>query len=117
MVGVSTGGCIALQLAADHPELARRLVMVSSAHRLGDDGRETQRAVAKLLTKGHARRASALLLSNAARTPPARGFLAMIGRLSSRLGIGRHSEDLRILLAAEDQSDATDHFGPCESPR
>jgi pimeloyl-ACP methyl ester carboxylesterase len=36
VVGMSTGGTVALQLAADRPELVRRLVIYSSAHRLGD---------------------------------------------------------------------------------
>jgi pimeloyl-ACP methyl ester carboxylesterase len=36
VVGVSTGGTVALQLAADRPDLLRRLVIYSSAHRLGD---------------------------------------------------------------------------------
>ncbi|MDP9026534.1 MAG: alpha/beta hydrolase [Actinomycetota bacterium] len=116
VVGVSTGGSIALQLAADHPELVRRLVMVSSAHRLGDHGRETQRAVADLLARGHARRASALLLSNAAVTAPARVILAMIGWLASGLVVGRHSEDLRILLDAEDTFDVTDRLPSMRTP-
>lgn len=33
--GTSTGGSVALQLAIDHPDLVRRLVVVASAYRLG----------------------------------------------------------------------------------
>ncbi len=35
VIGLSTGGGIAQHLAADHPEVVRRLVLGSSAHRLG----------------------------------------------------------------------------------
>lgn len=34
-VGVSTAGSVALQLALDHPEVLRRVVIYSAAHRLG----------------------------------------------------------------------------------
>ena len=35
VLGVSSGGSVALQLAADHPETVRRLVVASSGYRLG----------------------------------------------------------------------------------
>ncbi len=39
VVGLSTGGEIAQHFAADHPEQVRRLVLGSTAHRVGDEGR------------------------------------------------------------------------------
>ena len=42
VLGVSSGGSIALQLAADHPEVVRRLVVASSGFRLGEDARRAQ---------------------------------------------------------------------------
>ena len=38
VLGISTGGSVALQLAADHPHLVRRLVVVAGAYRLGPGG-------------------------------------------------------------------------------
>src|SRR3954471_19312153 len=52
VAGISTGGSIAQQLAADHPDVVRRLVLASTACRLGPDGRELQRRVAARLRKG-----------------------------------------------------------------
>jgi pimeloyl-ACP methyl ester carboxylesterase len=43
VLGVSSGGSIALQLAADHAALVRRLVVAASGYRLGEDAREAQR--------------------------------------------------------------------------
>lgn len=43
VLGISMGGLIAQQLCARHSELVGRLVVASSASRLGDDGREPAR--------------------------------------------------------------------------
>ena len=50
VVGASTGGSVALQLALDHPELVRRLFVYSSACRLGPAGRRFQQRIADLAT-------------------------------------------------------------------
>jgi pimeloyl-ACP methyl ester carboxylesterase len=47
VVGVSTGGTVALQLAADRPDLLRRLVVYSSAHRLGDPAKPVMLRIAE----------------------------------------------------------------------
>src|SRR5215212_6673670 len=46
VAGISTGGSIAQQLAADHPEVVGKLLLWSTACRLGPQGRELQRRVA-----------------------------------------------------------------------
>lgn len=69
--GISTGGSIAQQLAADHPETVRRLVLSSTACRLGADGRVLQRRVAARLRRGAYRQASAVMTAGI--VPPRRG--------------------------------------------
>jgi pimeloyl-ACP methyl ester carboxylesterase len=49
LVGTSTGGSIAQQLAADHPDAVRRLVLISTACRLSPLGRDLQRSAVSLL--------------------------------------------------------------------
>lgn len=63
IVATSTGASIALQLAADHPELVRTLVVVSGAGRLGDEGRLLQRRYADQLAAGDRRAAAELALA------------------------------------------------------
>jgi pimeloyl-ACP methyl ester carboxylesterase len=48
LVGLSTGGSIVQEFAADHPELVRRLVLHSSGYRLNDKARRVQLRVADL---------------------------------------------------------------------
>jgi pimeloyl-ACP methyl ester carboxylesterase len=72
--GISTGGSIAQQLAADHPGAVRRLVLASTACRLGDDGKRLQRRVAARLRRGAQRQAAAVM--TAGLVPPGRGRYA-----------------------------------------
>ncbi len=102
VIGVSTGGSIALQLTADHPELVRRLVLVSAAHRLSDQGRDTQRRVAELLRAHQPRRAASVFLAATAGGWPSRAVFALVGLLAPRLVVGRDDTDLLATLDAED---------------
>lgn len=52
VIGVSTGGSIAMHFAADHPELVRRLVIHSSAHALSRSARRLQLLVRDRALKG-----------------------------------------------------------------
>jgi pimeloyl-ACP methyl ester carboxylesterase len=71
VVGSSTGGSIAQQLAADHPEAVRRLVLFSTACRLPPHAVALQGRVATLIRRGASRRAFATLVAGL--VPPWRG--------------------------------------------
>ena len=105
IVGVSTGGSIALALAADYPQLVNRLVLVSSAYRLSDYGRATQRRIARLLRDGHPRRAAALFISNTGATHLSRALLSLVGLAAPRIVVGHEDNDLLVTLDAEDGFD------------
>jgi pimeloyl-ACP methyl ester carboxylesterase len=57
--GTSAGGAVALQLAIGYPHLVRRLVLAAAACRLSPPGRLLLAEVARLVTAGDSRRASA----------------------------------------------------------
>lgn len=106
IMGNSTGGSLAQQLAADHPGTVRRLVLVSTACRLGPVGRQLQRQVAGHLRAGRTRAAVSLLAASLA---PA-GLRTVTGGLAWTAA--RHvvadsatAGDLAATLEAEDGFD------------
>jgi pimeloyl-ACP methyl ester carboxylesterase len=106
LVGVSTGGSIAAQLAADHPDVVSRLVLISAACRLGAYGRQVQTQVAADLRAGQTRRALGLV--GYALAP--RGFRAggrLLGRraASTVIKTAGAAEDIAVTLEAEDGFD------------
>ena len=116
IVGVSTGGGIALQLALDFPGLVRRLVLVSSAYRLSDHGSALQRDIASQLRRGRPRSAAALFLANTGARPVSRALLGVAGRLAPRIVVGRDDGDLLVTLDAEDAFDVSDRLPTLEAP-
>jgi len=103
VIGVSTGGSVALHFAADHPGLVSRLVIHSSAHALGAAGKEAQMGIAHLARQGRWREAYALLLDFF--LPSMVGHKALV-RLGSRLmslGEPRNPSDLVVTVEAEDR--------------
>jgi pimeloyl-ACP methyl ester carboxylesterase len=74
VAGISTGGSIAQQLAADHPDVVDRLVLLSTACRLSPHGRVLQRRVAARIRHGARRQALAVTATGI--VPPRRGQLA-----------------------------------------
>ncbi len=107
VVGFSTGGSVGLQLAADHPDVVRRLAIVSSAARLGPEGRETQAAVASLVRLGRRRQASALLMSVLGASAPAQRALKVVGGALAPVLMAGDLDDMVATIDAEDVFDVT----------
>jgi len=57
VMGTSYGGLIAQHLAADHPELVRRLIIAMSVYRFSEEGNEMDLKSAQLLSEGKKREA------------------------------------------------------------
>jgi pimeloyl-ACP methyl ester carboxylesterase len=116
IMGISTGGSIAQQLAIDHPQLVNRLVLVATACRLGPGGRRMQRDLARFTLAGRPRRAWAA-------TGPELATTAAGGRLYGALlwlaGTKLDPEDPSDMLAtidAEDRFDAASELHRITAP-
>jgi pimeloyl-ACP methyl ester carboxylesterase len=117
VLGISTGGSIAQQLAADHPAVVRRLALVSTACRLEDPGRGFQQEMATLVHQGARRQVFARFAHDL--VPPWRGR-TVAGAVMARLGpvLYPHSGDLTDLAVTLDAEDAFDlrALAPIQAP-
>jgi pimeloyl-ACP methyl ester carboxylesterase len=111
VIGLSTGGSVALQLAVDHPQLVRTLVITSAAYRLSDRGRLVQQQMAAHLKSGRPRRAGAVEFAATAAGPVGSAVLSGVGWAMGRRMFGKSDGDLLAVIAAEDAFDVRDRLG------
>jgi len=52
IMGVSTGGQIAQFIAANHPDVVKKLIMISAAYRVSEKGAEIEKRAAEYFTQG-----------------------------------------------------------------
>jgi pimeloyl-ACP methyl ester carboxylesterase len=105
LLGVSTGGSIAQQLAAEHRDVVRRLALVSTGCRLGPNAKLVQRQMAARVRAGATRQAVAVaagaLGPPALRLPAACLGWLLTPRLFSESGL----QDMATTIEAEDEFD------------
>lgn len=115
VIGISTGGSVALALALDHPDVLRRLV-ITSAYRLSDRGRRIQQRMASEIRSGHPRRAAALEFRAMGSSPTAS---ALLGRMGWMMGATMYREagaDLLAVIEAEDTFDVGSRLSEVTAP-
>lgn len=105
LVGISTGGSIAQQIAADHPDVVRRLVLISTGCRLPERARREQQEIAALLRADRVREAGALLAMDVLAWAGPLGRAAGWVVAPQVLGGRRDRSDLATTLEAEDSFD------------
>lgn len=103
VMGISTGGSLALQVAADHHDAVKTLVACATAARLGPLGKQVQREYRDRLFRGEYRDAMAALVPGLAEGPVGRKAMTRIMRLASS-----KPEDPDGMIAMLDAEDGYD---------
>lgn len=116
VMGISTGGSIALQLAADHPDVVQRLIVVSAAYKLGPEGKRTQLRVAEEVAEGRPRRASREMFSGLATSALGRRLAAGVGWLLGPAMLGKATPDMLAIIHAEDGFNLRDRLSEIDAP-
>jgi pimeloyl-ACP methyl ester carboxylesterase len=116
VIGESTGGSVALQLAADHPAVVKRLVIVSAAYKLSEDGRDTMLRVADDVLDGRPRAAGAELMRMAGAGAASRRLLAGLGWLLGTAYFSRVTADLMTTIRADDAFDLRTRLADIVAP-
>lgn len=112
VLAISTGGSIALQLAADHPDLVRRLVLGGTACTLGPVGKRAQRGYIERARQG--KRPSPALAEVVTESNIGRRLLAGLLWLSD--GSREDHTDAVTVLSAEDGFDLRGRLHDVKAP-
>lgn len=116
MLGISTGGSIALQVAHDHPDVVSRLALLCAACRLSDRGRQYQRELARLTLAGHPRHAWGQLGPALAAGPITRQLMTAILWLTGTASDPKDPAHMLALIDAEDTFDLTHDLAAISTP-
>jgi len=120
VMGTSTGGSIALQFGADHPELVRRLVIHSAAYRLGRRAKWAQRKAAEMAAQGRWGAVTSLMMGW---VMPRRGLkralfrpLGCLAAVAMSFAVPDDASDFIVTVEAEDAFDLKDRLGEIVAP-
>ncbi|ADY12510.1 alpha/beta fold hydrolase [Sphaerochaeta globosa] len=115
IIGISTGGSIALHFAALYPDLVRHLILHSSAHTLNDKAKQLQLDIAHFAQKGQWRKAWSLLVATGF---PQSGFAFQLSKplvavIAFLLSVHhpKDANDLLVTVQAEDKHAFLDRLG------
>jgi pimeloyl-ACP methyl ester carboxylesterase len=118
LMGFSTGGSIAQYVALDHPGALQSLVLIVSACRLSEEGRETCQRWQTLARQGRWRELRAdmasVTVSSETSKRLARAFIRVFGRLVFK--VPSDPQDFLTTLEADLGHDTTGRLGEISTP-
>lgn len=119
--GISTGGSLAQQFAADHPDLVLKLVIQASAYTLSDYTKRVQMDIAHLARQrrwgaAYAALANATLANSGAWKEIAKPAVWAGSRLAALASVPKDPSDLVVTIEAEDKFNLKDRLKRITAP-
>jgi pimeloyl-ACP methyl ester carboxylesterase len=114
LLGMSSGGSIALQIAADHPDVVRRLVLVGAASRIGTEAAAAQMRYIDAVAEG--RRGAHHLAPMKVSSRIGAMVLAPLMWLLDPLARPKDPSDMVAFARAEDAFDVTSRLADITAP-
>lgn len=114
LLGMSSGGSVALQVAVDHPDVVRRLVLVGAAARLGTAARDAQRRYIEATAVG--RRGAHHLAPMKVSSKVGATLLAPLMWLLDPLARPKDARDMVAFGRAEDRFDLSTRLADVSVP-
>lgn len=116
IMGISTGGSLALQLAIDYPHVVSRLVLVATSCRLSSSGRQLQQRYASLLSRHLLRDAEKSLAPAITKTKIGAMLMGWLLWLTAPLTGKPEYEQMVGYLRAEDAFDVSARIQNLQTP-
>jgi len=118
VMGASTGGQIAHFLAADYPDLVRKLVIISAAYRLSDKGVEIEGRAEKYAEQGKMGKAMATLIELIYPSGIKRSIMKFFVRLLGKMMMGdiEYPNDYLVEIRADRAMNFKDRLHEIKAP-
>lgn len=113
VLGASTGGAIALQMAVDHPTVINRLIIATAASSLGDESRRKLSLFAHEITRG---RSGARIVASVLAPPPLQWLMTPALWIQHQFERRTNPNDMLATIDAEVAFDVTPQLGQIRSP-
>lgn len=114
LLGMSSGGSVALQVAADHPDVVQRLVLVGAAYKIGAEAAAAQMRYIDAVAAG--RRGAQHLAAMKVSSRIGARILAPIMWLLDPIARPKDPADMINFARAEDRFDLGDRLGDVAAP-
>jgi pimeloyl-ACP methyl ester carboxylesterase len=118
VMGISTGGQIAHYLAADHPDVVKKLIIISAAYRLSEEGAKIERRTAEHYMEGKYGKAFAVLMDMMYPPGIRRMAIKVIMRVITPLIVGKvkYPSDFLIEIKGDCEMNFKDRLGEIQAP-
>jgi pimeloyl-ACP methyl ester carboxylesterase len=118
VMGISTGGQLAHYLAANHPDVIRKLVIISAAYRLSERGVKIERKAAEYFKQGKYGKSLAAILDFLFSSKITRSIAKIFTRLFGKKVIGKieYPNDFLNEIQADREMDFKDRLEEIKAP-